>query len=269
MAPRHGLHALLSGSRVGSVARKLYVLGIAHKRDALSSPLLALRFLARDPEYTSFTYDLANLDELAAAAADAAAVEPDRISLLARELIADEELSREVTARIGERRDRRRVPRWGRRALAYALVRALHPRLVVETGTFDGLMTRALERALEREGRGRLVTIDPDPAAGWLSSGLAERVCARAADAVPRLFGSGEIDLYIHGSNRDERGDRDELEAAGPRLAPRAVVMSDNCHAHHALRDWAAGTGRSVRLLAESPRAHFYRGATLGFARST
>lgn len=46
--------------------------------------------------------------------------------------------------------------------LLYALVRMLKPELVVETGCYTGLMTRALGRACQANGFGRVVACDRD-----------------------------------------------------------------------------------------------------------
>lgn len=47
--------------------------------------------------------------------------------------------------------------------LLYALVRMLKPALVVETGTYLGYSTRALGRACQENGQGRVVSCDPNP----------------------------------------------------------------------------------------------------------
>jgi predicted O-methyltransferase YrrM len=47
--------------------------------------------------------------------------------------------------------------------LLYALVRALKPKLAVETGTFSGLSSTYIARAMKGNGRGRLITCEMDP----------------------------------------------------------------------------------------------------------
>jgi len=46
--------------------------------------------------------------------------------------------------------------------LLYALVRALKPKLAVETGTFSGLSSTYIARAMKENGRGRLITCEMD-----------------------------------------------------------------------------------------------------------
>ncbi len=47
--------------------------------------------------------------------------------------------------------------------LLYAIVRALKPKLAVETGTFSGLSSTYIARAMQENGRGRLITCEMDP----------------------------------------------------------------------------------------------------------
>ncbi|MFM8856998.1 MAG: class I SAM-dependent methyltransferase, partial [Actinomycetota bacterium] len=58
--------------------------------------------------------------------------------------------------------------RFGRRVGWYALVRAMKPGHVVETGTDKGLGSLVIAAALLRNGRGSLTTIDINPQAGYL-----------------------------------------------------------------------------------------------------
>lgn len=47
--------------------------------------------------------------------------------------------------------------------LVAAFIRGLQPELVVETGTYNGVMARAIGKALRKNGHGRLVTFEIDP----------------------------------------------------------------------------------------------------------
>lgn len=58
-----------------------------------------------------------------------------------------------------------------------ALMRALQPELVVETGSYKGVMSRAIGESLKRNGHGRLITFEID-------AGLAE-VARRACRRLP------------------------------------------------------------------------------------
>jgi hypothetical protein len=125
--------------------------------------------------------------------------------------------------------------------MAWCLARHLRPERSVETGVARGLTTRALLEALERNGRGRLWSIDLPP---LLDSGLADETAA----AVPRslyerwtlLRGSsrrllpglvadlGRIDLFVHDSMHTARNVRFELEHIWPALAPGGAALIDD-----------------------------------------
>ncbi len=85
--------------------------------------------------------------------------------------------------------------KYGRRIGWYALVRALKPKNVVETGTDKGLGTLVIAAALMRNGTGRLTSIDINPAAGYLLSGpYAEVTDLIIADGVATLATLSGVD---------------------------------------------------------------------------
>ena len=110
----------------------------------------------------------------------------------------------------------------GNRLLWYALVRAVKPRLTVETGIYQGLgslmLLRALARNAEEGVEGHLISIDFDPGSGWL---VPERLRDRwtplfgdiEADLEPALA-DRDIDLFIHESDHNERLQRFEFGTA-------------------------------------------------------
>src|ERR1035437_8801215 len=93
--------------------------------------------------------------------------------------------------------------RHARRVGGYALVRAVKPQHVVETGTDKGLGSCVLVAALLRNGSGRLTTIDIDPASGYLigppCSAVTDLVLGDSVEALRGL--STPVDLFIHDSN--------------------------------------------------------------------
>ncbi|MCE9613197.1 MAG: class I SAM-dependent methyltransferase [Lentisphaerae bacterium] len=56
-----------------------------------------------------------------------------------------------------------------------ALVRALQPELVVETGSYKGVMSESIGRALKQNGHGRLITFEIDA----VLAEVARRACRR------------------------------------------------------------------------------------------
>ena len=119
--------------------------------------------------------------------------------------------------------------------LAWCAARHLRPERVVETGVARGLTTRVLLEALERNGRGRLWSIDLPP---LLESDLAEETGAAVPEhlserwtllrgssrrSLPGLVaGLGHVDLFVHDSMHTGRNLRFELEQVWPALRPGA-----------------------------------------------
>jgi hypothetical protein len=117
---------------------------------ARERPWEALRYLVRGREVTNLTYELANVDEMVAMVALVLGTEPHALSPFVHELQSDRELRERLSAKLATRANRSRRPRYGKRQITYCLVRASKPRVVVEAGTFDGLGTAVVARALER-----------------------------------------------------------------------------------------------------------------------
>ncbi len=135
----------------------------------------------------------------------------------------------------------------------YALVRLTRPEHVVETGVSSGVSSAHFLLALERNGRGRLHSIDrptpqrgarfgptdspvalpPGRSSGWavperLRRGWDLRIGPSEAH-LPRLAKElGSIGLFLHDSHHTPAHLTFELETVRPRLPPGAVVLADN-----------------------------------------
>lgn len=165
-------------------------------------------------------------------------------------------------------------------ALLYGLVRALRPATVVETGTASGISTTYLLAALQRNGAGRLISIDlpfeagvglevlpiipgtaidvydssPVPQgkeAGWavpeelrgpweLRLGDSRTLLPEALEEV------GEIEIFFHDSLHSREHMLFEFETAWPHLARGGVLVADDVfqRKHDALPAFARQVGR-------------------------
>ncbi len=158
----------------------------------------------------------------------------------------------------------------GRFRIWYAVVRCLRPEVVLETGVHDGLSSAVILQALERNGTGRLVSIDlpstdlPPTAdgPGWLvPEPLRARWTLHVGDArrlLPRVARDlSAIDVFSHDSDHSADHQAFEYEAVRPYLAPGALVLSDQDYPHEtALPELArrvAGVHRRVRTVAGDP----------------
>ncbi len=237
-------------------------------------PRLFLRFMLRGRETTNFTYDLANTDELVEFVAAALERPVSEIAGYVREVEEDTALRSALSARLSRRKDRNPQPMFGRRVGWYCVVRALRPRLVVETGTADGLGTALLARGLQYNALagspGELVSFDIDSRSGWLldESELdgVRLVVGDAKVTLPETLAGRHIDLFVHDSDHTYDNERAELELAVQHGSDGLVLISDNAHATTALREICSDLGIEYLFFRESPAKHFYPGAGIGLA---
>jgi predicted O-methyltransferase YrrM len=253
--------AVLPG-RVGMVAR--YDLDLVMR---------SVGWLVRSREHTNLTYDLTpvNREHLAWLVAEVTGRSIDCIRAYVEEVRQDRDLSRHIaeTTRLSRRRHLADpVPRYGLRIGWYALVRALEPEHVVETGTDKGLGACVVAAALLRNGHGRLTSVDTNPDAGYLIDGaygsVVDRQIADSLDLLPRL--TAPIDLFLHEVHRSAAQERAEYQAIHPLLTGRAVLVSDNVKENDELARWAERNGRRFLYFHELPMNHWYPGAGMGIA---
>jgi hypothetical protein len=223
------------------------------------APLRAnISYILLDPELQNFTYEIRNREELSGWL-DALFGAGHYIAELDRNEQLRSDLRRKVRWRPASKRQ---IP-LGRRAGWYAIVRALRPTRVVETGTHDGLGSTTILAALERNGSGELVSIDPQPGTGWLvPDSLRHRwrsIRGKSYDVMPSL---GSIDLFIHDSLHTPECETWELETAAGLGAK--VLLSDNAHAADTARRFATDRGAAFSVWREQVADHFYPGGGIG-----
>lgn len=269
---RTGLRHRIAHSRVAPLAAlPIRLRAVArHDRAVLAA---SARWLVSSREHTNFTYHLTerNREHLAWFVAAVAGVPVARARGYLAEVAADSELHehlRRATAASARRRLADPEPRLGRRAGWYALVRALRPAHVVETGTDKGLGSCVLAAALRRNGHGRLTTIDINPAAGYLIDGPYGAVTdLRVGDSVQVIRGGqAPIDLLLHDSDHSPGHETRELAAAEALLSDAALVLSDNAELTDELARWAERRGRRFLFFDERPAGHWYAGGGIGAA---
>jgi len=159
---------------------------------------------------------------------------------------------------------------YGRRLGWYALVRALKPRVVVETGVEKGLgscvITSALLRNRTEGSPGRYFGTDIDRQAGCLfTEPYASAGRILYGDSIESLSRLDEtIDLFINDSDHSVAYESREYLTVHGKLSPHAIILGDNSHASPALFEYASHHGKRYLFFAEKPRDHFYPGAGIG-----
>lgn len=238
----------------------------------------SVRWLFTSREHTNYTYDLTPLNRthLAWYVAQVCGATVAAVRDWFAELEGDAELRthiQDTTAAAARRGLADRSVRYGRRLGWYAMVRARRPAHVVETGTDKGLGTCVLAAALLRnaaEGHpGRVTSIDINPEAGYLARGepwgtVADLISGDSIAALAQL--ESPVDLFLHDSNHAAAYERAELEAVAGRLAPGALLLSDNAMNTSVLPAYAEATGRRFLAFAERPVRHWFPGDGIGAA---
>jgi hypothetical protein len=207
-----------------------------------------LKFMFGDELHT-FSYQIRNETVLARAMSGPMGLDPSAIEELFNE-------GRGVVRAFWARRPRSALTELTGRHLAwYVLVRTLKPKLVVESGVDRGRGSVMLLAALEanrREGTdGELVSVDPQPGAGFLVPSTA---CTKwrllrcdSTTALSEGLTGQTIDMYIHDS-LSVLG-LEELQAVLPHTAAKFVFASS--WDTRAMRAELAAVGATIIPFAE------------------
>lgn len=156
-------------------------------------------------------------------------------------------------------RGRADVPYFSPGPELYVVVRAVKPRVVVETGVASGYSSAHILRALAANGAGALHSIDlpnaqpgselpPGRGSGWLvPAALRARWTLHLGDArtlLPAVLAALErVDLFVHDSDHSYGHMTFEYAQALPRLADGGLLLSDDVHLHPAWDDFCAQHG--------------------------
>jgi hypothetical protein len=126
----------------------------------------------------------------------------------------------------------------------WCLTRHLRPENVVETGVAHGVTSRFILEALEKNGVGRLSSIDLPPVEKDWQKQVGVAVDDRHTKRwtyvkgpsrlrLPKLLAQlGKIDLFIHDSLHSERNVRFELDRAWAALRPGGALVVDDVDAN-------------------------------------
>jgi predicted O-methyltransferase YrrM len=135
---------------------------------------------------------------------------------------------------------------------AWCLTRHLRPEVIVESGVARGLTSAAMLRALERNGAGRLWSIDLPPLVEHeLGSETGIAVGPRDRDRWTLINGSARrvlpgllrglpgVDLFVHDSMHTGRNVSFELNTIWPALRDGGAVLADDIERNAAFGEFA------------------------------
>lgn len=238
----------------------------------------SVRWLLTSREHHNYTYDLTSLSRhhLAWFVSVVCDVPVKKVRAYMAEIESDDKLRHHIeqtTAQAARRGLADKKVRYARRIGWYAIVRARRPQHIVETGTDKGLGSCVLAAALLRnaaEGHpGRLTSLDINPEAGYLArvEPWSTVVDLKIGDSIAALGAMGTpVDIFLHDSDHSREHERREFEAVEARLAPGALLLTDNVTTTNVLANHAERTGRRFLAYRETPVDHWYPGDGIGAA---
>lgn len=226
-------------------------------------------------ENSNFYYDLTDKNKLELVNAVSIATEssPDVVHGYLEEILQDLRLRQHIRETfICDKSMKHSSLQLGRRIGWYAFVRALKPRLVVETGVHQGVgalvLISALMRNVDEGYDGRYLGTDIDPNAGELIKGKYGNLGrVRYGDSIESLKSlEGPIDLFVNDSDHSAHYEAREYRTIEKIIAPNAIILGDNSHVTSSLLDFSKEHGRSFLLFREEPKNHWYPGAGIGIS---
>lgn len=236
------------------------------------------RWLLASREHHNYTYELTKLSRshLAWFVSVVCDLPVAQVRGYLDEIESDDALRQHIASTIGSAARRGladKQVRYARRIGWYAIVRARRPAHIVETGVDKGLGSCVLAAALLRnaaEGHpGRVSSIDINPEAGYLArvapwSEVIDLVIGDSVESISAL--EQPVDLFLHDSDHSRAYEKREFEAVEPKLAPGAMLLTDNVTHTNVLARHAERTGRKFLAYRETPANHWYPGDGIGVA---
>lgn len=264
-------------ARARHIARRMSRLRWLTKRKILAKygcslreePGIYLRYLLWDPEVESYSYDIANDDELCAFSAAHFGITADQARAYLAEARTDPELTTRLSERTRWRFDAKTKLPIGNRLLWYVAARATKPKLVVETGIYEGLGSLVLLRALEHNAAegvdGRLVSLDFDPLCGFLVredpklTARWTKVIGMSSELLPDVVAGEPIGLLLQDTPHTEENQRHEFGVALRQAADPLVLIEGSGGYCPTMGQLAEQLGVELLHFREQPKDHFWR----------
>lgn len=238
---------------------------------------LARSWIFKRTEQSNFYYQLAekNREDLLSTISLITGVKVETLRTYLDELIDDVELREHLRYFLSKKKDTRdSIVGFGRREGWYLLIRAMKPKLVVETGVHHGvgacLIASALLKNIQEGHLGGYLGTEINCNFGSLFTG---KYCAVGdityGDSCETLSGlETEIDIFINDSDHSAEYESKEYETVKNLLSYRSVILGDNSHVTNSLRNFSEKYGRHYIFFKEIPHEHWYPGAGIGISPS-
>ena len=245
-------------------------IAMSYYRDKLA---LIDRWVLQDKETSNFYYNLTplNRDQLAQLIASVTGEAFDRIIKYFEELEGDTELRHHLEQALrGTHYGTDIEINYARRLGWYAFVRALKPRVVVETGVDHGVgscvLASALLRNIEEGHNGKYYGTEIRKEAGRLFCGKYASVGKILYDdSIASLMRLEEnINIFVNDSDHSGEYEYQEYLTIADKLADGSVILGDNAHVTDSLSRFSREQDRKFVFFAEKPEEHWYPGAGIG-----
>jgi hypothetical protein len=225
-------------------------------------------------ENSNFYYDITELNKehLAHLLSHTLNTSYSQILLYFSELESDHQLRTHIENGLREYRKDFAQIEFGRRIGWYAIVRAVKPKLVVETGVHQGVgacvLTQALLRNQSEGSPGAYIGTDINPDAGHLLTGkyrsAGEIMYGDSIESLNKI--SGLIDVFINDSDHSAKYEANEYEAVTSLLSENCILIGDNSHVTCKLSEYSRTHNREFLFFSEKPKDHWYPGAGIGIS---
>jgi predicted O-methyltransferase YrrM len=191
------------------------------------------------------------------------------------ELLEDEKLHDHLRGHLHSKHETKdSLIAFGRREGWYLFIRALKPKLVVETGVHHGvgasLIAAALLKNREAGYQGQYLGTDINSSAGSLFCNEYASVGEiRFGDSISTLTKlESKIDIFINDSDHSAEYEMREYVTIRENLARRSLILGDNSHVTSCLREFAEQNKRPFLFFKEVPDSHWYPGGGIGISPS-
>ena len=236
-----------------------------------------LKWGIKSKEDTNFTYDLTskNIQYLAYTISNVTGVDYSIILKYINEIETDISLKETILTAIKSSPLKKIADaeiRYGRRIGWYAFVRALKPKIIIETGVDKGLgsivLCAALLRNIEEGYCGKYYGTDINPEAGYLLSGKYKEVGEILfGDSIKSLSQFTEnIDLFINDSDHSYDYEYQEYLTIQKLITDKTIILGDNSHVSDKLVVFSNETNRNFLYFNEEPLNHWYPGGGIGIS---
>jgi len=238
---------------------------------------LSLKWLFLSRETTNFTYDLTELNKIYLAQTIAFVTKKSysEIKGYINEIESDSMLKKHIANETNKSHQKYKSDNtiyYGRRIGWYAVVRAIKPKIIVETGVDKGLGSCILTSALIKNNSegysGYYYGTDINSNAGYLlTKKYAKFGEILYGDSIKSLNNfNKKIDLFINDSDHSADYEYNEYLVIKSKLSKKGIILGDNCDATDKLIKFSLENKMCFLYFQENPNNFFKNGGGIGFS---